>query len=141
MNTTNDGDKLRREAKQTAGYEAHFLGRIAAQADEAARVTGVPVATLLVMGYMESALGCDPRSGGCWGAPISPARRLTAGTSMHAARALAWGYRRCETTEGAVAHFRYGRCTTPRRHGAGYTPAQAVDLIVRVVARAAGGVR
>lgn len=102
--------------------------------DAAAARSGVPVAVLLAVGWMEAALGCDPRSGGCWGAPISPSRRGVAGNAHHAAAALAWGYRRCTTTLGAVSHFRCGLCSCRRL--VGYTAQQAVTLSERISAEA-----
>ncbi len=100
-------------------------------ASAASAATGVPVEVLLVVGYLESALGCDPRSGGCWGAPISPRRRDVAGRASHAAAALAAGYRVCTTDLGAVSRFRYGLCRTPRRHNRGYTPEDAMRWVSR----------
>lgn len=87
------------------------LPRLAAAADSAAREHGVPVALLVAVAWHESHLGCHPASGGCWGAPVSPQHRLTAGGAMHAARALATGRARCGTWEGAVRRFRGGACT------------------------------
>lgn len=109
---------------------------IVANATRSADAAHVPVEVLLVVAYLESHVGCAPGSGGCWGAPISPTRRGTAGNSNHAAAALAWGYRRCHTDLGAIAHFRYGRCATPARHGPGYTPEAAMRLVERVRAYA-----
>jgi hypothetical protein len=83
---------------------------IVTQADAASREHGVPMRLLLAVGYAESHLGCAPRSGGCWGAPISRTARHTAGRASHAASALALGHRRCGTWRGAIAHFRCGRC-------------------------------
>ena len=105
-------------------------GAIGRDADAVSARYGVPVSVLLAVGYLESHLGCAPRSGGCWGAPISPRRRGTAGGPAHAAAALAWGYRRCTTTLGAVSHFRCGRCVCP--HLVGYQPAAAVRLAERI---------
>lgn len=84
--------------------------RVTADADAASREHGVPVRLLLAVGYAESHLGCAPRSGGCWGAPVSRTALHTAGRASHAASALALGHRRCGTWTGAVAHFRCGRC-------------------------------
>lgn len=84
--------------------------RVIADADAASRAHGVPVALLLATGYAESHLGCAPRSGGCWGAPISRALRHTPGRASHAASALALGYRRCGSWTGALASFRCGEC-------------------------------
>lgn len=106
--------------------------QIAADADAAATRYGVPVAVLLSVAVLESHLGCAPHSGGCWGAPISRTRRQTAGRADHAASALALGYRRCRTDEGAVSHFRWGVCR--RATHAGYGP----DDVLRLAARVAG---
>lgn len=89
---------------------------IVTQAREAAARRGVPVGLLLAVGFMESHLGCDRASGGCWGAPISPDRRGTAGTPDHAAQALATSREVCGTWEGAVCRFRCGLCRCPDRH-------------------------
>jgi len=108
--------------------------QIAADADSAAARHGVPVAMLLAVAVLESHLGCAPRSGGCWGAPVSRTRRQTAGRADHAASALALGLRRCHSDEGAIAHFRWGRCRVPA--GAhGYGPAQVLRLAERVAGR------
>ena len=109
---------------------------IIAQADAAALADGVPVGVLLVVAFLESHIGCAPRSGACWGAPIDPRHRQTAGNARSASRALAWGYRRCHTTLGAISHFRSGRCVSGRL--VGYRPEDAVRLLDRVTARAAG---
>jgi hypothetical protein len=109
-------------------------GEIAAAAEAAARRHEVPVGLLLSVAVLESHLGCNPRSGGCWGAPISRTRRAVAGTADHAASALALGLRRCGSDEGAIAHFRWGHCRVPR--GAhGYGPAQVLRLAERVARR------
>lgn len=110
---------------------------IAASAEAAAAAHGVPVALLLSVAYLESHLGCSPRSGGCWGAPISRTRRGVAGGADRAASALALGYRRCGgTPEGAVSSFRWGRCRVPvGAHG--YGPADVLRLAARVAARVA----
>ena len=84
--------------------------RVIADADAASRAHGVPVALLLSVGYAESHLGCAPRSGGCWGAPVSRGARHTPGRASHAASALALGHRVCGTWAGAVSHFRCGLC-------------------------------
>lgn len=108
---------------------------IAASATAAAEAHSIPVALLLSVAYLESHLGCSARSGGCWGAPISRARRGVAGGADRAASALALGYRRCgQTDEGAVSSFRWGLCRPPR--GAhGYGPADVLRLAARVAAR------
>jgi hypothetical protein len=90
--------------------------QITADAGAAARRYGVPPALLLAVGFVETHLGCDRASGGCWGAPISPERRGTAGTVDHAARALASGYAACGSWPGAVCRFRCGLCRCPLRH-------------------------
>ena len=110
---------------------------IAASAEAAAAAHGVPVALLLSVAYLESHLGCSRGSGGCWGAPISRARRGVAGGPDRAASALALGYRRCGgTPEGAVSSFRWGLCRVPA--GArGYGPATVMRFAARVAARVA----
>lgn len=91
---------------------------------------GVPPGVLLVVAALESHLGCAAGSGGCWGAPIDPRHRGTAGTSDHAARALARGYAVCGTWIGAIRRFRSGLCF--REPPVGYTARTAVRLIERV---------
>ena len=110
---------------------------IASTATAAAEAHGVPVALLLSVAYLESHLGCSRGSGGCWGAPISRARRGVAGGPDRAASALALGYRRCGgTPEGAVSSFRWGLCRVPV--GArGYGPADVMRFAARVAARVA----
>ena len=117
--------------------------QIAADADAASARHGVPVALLLAVAVLESHLGCAPRSGGCWGAPVSRTRRQTAGRADHAASALALGYRRCGSWPGAVSHFRWGTCE--RRAHVGYGPddvwrvvARVADTLARVETRRAG---
>ena len=104
--------------------------QIAADADDAAARYSVPVATLLAVAVLESHLGCAPRSGGCWGAPVSRTRRQTAGRADHAASALALGFRRCGSWPGAVSHFRWGRCA--RGGHAGYGPDDVWRVGLRV---------
>lgn len=99
-----------------AGYEVHQ----------------VPVTLLLMVGFLESHWGCHPRSGGCWGAPIDPQHRLTAGTSNHAARALATSYRVCGTWEGAMNRFRCGLCVCRPSMIVGYTPEYAIHQVERL---------
>ena len=108
--------------------------RIAAAATAAAAEHHVPVVVLLTVAYLETHLGCDPRSGGNWGAPSDRAHRHRAGTAATAASALALGYRRCHTDAGAVASFRWGLCREPRRH-TGYGPRDVLILAERVVER------
>ena len=110
---------------------------IAASATAAAEAHDIPVALLLSVAYLESHLGCSAHSGGCWGAPISRARRGVAGGPDRAASAIALGYRRCGgTPEGAVTSFRWGLCRVPA--GArGYGPADVMRFAARVAARVA----
>lgn len=108
--------------------------RIAAAATAAAAEHHVPVVVLLTVAYLETHLGCDPRSGGNWGAPSDRAHRHRAGTAANAASSLALGYRRCHTDAGAVASFRWGLCREPRRH-TGYGPRDVLILAERVVER------
>lgn len=86
---------------------------IARQAQEASDRTGVPPAIILVVGFMESHFGCHPRSGGCWGAPVDPQHRQTAGTHMHAAVALQHSFAVCHSWQGAISRFRCGLCRCP----------------------------
>lgn len=102
-------------------------------AEDAANRNGVPVGVLIVAGWMESHMGCDPASGGCWGAPIDPQHRHTAGTPNHAAVALATSYRVCHSWEGAISRFRCGLCTCPPRYNA-YVQT-SVNLVARLYAR------
>lgn len=94
---------------------------IATAAAEASERHGVPVEILLAVGFAETHLGVDHGEGGNWGAPTSRRRRHVAGTPDDAARALAWGYRRCHDWPGAVAHFRCGMCRCSRLVGYGPT--------------------
>lgn len=94
----------------------------------------VPPALLLAVGFVETHLGCDRASGGCWGAPIDPQHRGTAGRASHAAQALATSYRVCGTWEGAVCRFRCGLCRCPPQH-AQYTR-NALSLAARIRAAA-----
>jgi len=118
---------------------AHSIPSAAA---EAATAYDVPVGVLLVAAWLESHAGCDPASGGCWGAPIDARHRLTAGRASHAASALSLGFRGtarrrgCGTWEGAVSHFRCGLCRCPPPPGGGYTAAYAIGLAERVYLRA-----
>lgn len=75
----------------------------------------VPIGLLYSVAFNETHLGCDRGSGGCWGAPIDPQHRHTAGTSDHAALALKHGFERCHTWAGAVSRFRCGLCVCPNR--------------------------
>lgn len=88
--------------------------RIEIQAAEAAEENHVPVGVLLVIGWVESHNGCNPRSGGCWGAPIDRNHRLTAGRAGEAAHSLRMNFDNCHTWEGAISAFRSGSCHTLR---------------------------
>lgn len=109
-------------------------GAITADAKLAAATAGVPVGLLLAVGWRESHLGCNPRSGGSWGNPISATRRHVAGRPAGAARILARGRRLCGDWRGAAAFFRTGECRVDARH-AGYVAA-ALQLTARIYARA-----
>lgn len=102
---------------------------------DAGEALGVPPAILLAVGFLESHLGCDPASGGCWGAPIDPQHRHIAGAPSATTRALVTSRRVCGTWPRALARFRCGLCAgCPRLRG--YTPAQALSLAARIEARA-----
>ncbi len=103
---------------------------IARRLESAESVHGVPPGVLLVVAALESHLGCASGSGGCWGAPIDPRHRGTAGTSDHAARALARGFAVCHTWAGAIRRFRSGLCF--REPPVGYTTRTALRMIERV---------
>ena len=107
---------------------------IVSQANSANSARNVPPGVLLAVGFMESHLGCDRASGGCWGAPISPTRRHTAGTPDHAARALETSFNRCHSWRGAISRFRCGLCRCPPRF-AGYVNT-TVGIVRRVYERA-----
>lgn len=94
---------------------------IVTMATNSAEAFHVPVALLLVVGFNESHWGCDPNSGGNWGAPIDRDHRQTAGTSDSAASALALGFHECRSWGSAVSHFRCGRCGRCPRSQPGYT--------------------
>lgn len=85
---------------------------IAQRLSDGETVNGVPVSVLLAVAWHESHLGFARGSGGCWGAPINAAHRLTAGTSVNAARVLARGHTYCRGSwRGAVGFFRSGVCS------------------------------
>lgn len=107
---------------------------IAAMADAGFTNHAVPPAVLLTIGYLETHLGCDAGEGGGWGAPISRFHRHTAGTSDHAARALARSFAVCGTWRSAISRFRYGLCHPI--HTAGYAPDGAMRIAERISARA-----
>jgi hypothetical protein len=104
---------------------------IVARAERVFTVYGVPPGVLLVIGYLESHLGCHPRSGGCWGAPVDRRHR---GTADNAASSLRNGFAACGTWEGAVGWFRCGACRCPPL--VGYDPPYAVEQIEEVYDRA-----
>lgn len=70
----------------------------------------IPPEVLMVVGFVETHLGCDEGEGGNWGAPIDADHRHAAGTHMHAAYSLARGYVRCGSWDGAIMRFRTGLC-------------------------------
>lgn len=106
--------------------------RISRRAAEASREHGVPVAIILSVGWLESHLGCDPRSGGSWGSPTDRNHRLRAGGPWHTARDLATSYRVCGSWTGAVARYRCGLCNcTPR---VGYGVRDVDRLVYRITA-------
>ena len=109
----------------------HQRQQIAADAEEAAHRHGIPVAMLMSVAFLESHLGCNPRSGGCWGAPIDRDHRHTAGRAEQTASALALGVRRCGTDERAINHFRWGTCRRTRR-AHGYGPESVFRVAERV---------
>lgn len=122
-----------RSPEPMASCLAARRGEIISAAEIAGGLTGVPLALLLVVGFRETHLGCHPRSGGGWGAPVDRLHRHTAGTAVHAARALSRGFAHCGSWEGAAAFFRCGLCTCP------YAPTYApttVRWVERVSARA-----
>jgi hypothetical protein len=102
-------------ARARARIEAR-RATITAAVERAEREHGVPPGVLLVVGYGETHLGTDDGEGGNWGAPISRARRHTAGTPDHAARSLARSYRVCGSWRRAISRFRCGLCS-PRNPG------------------------
>ena len=101
--------------------------RIVAQAQAASTNHGVPLGVLYMVAFRETHVGCDRASGGCWGAPVSPTERHTAGTAEHAARALATSFARCHSWRGAISRFRCGLCTCPPRYS-GY-----VNTVMRYI--------
>lgn len=119
------------------GYRACVVARqesIAAAAESAATTYHVSVVLLLAVGFLETHLGCDPRSGGNWGAPSDRAHRHRAGTPATAASALALGYRHCRSDVSAISFFRWGTCRVPVDH-TGYGPPDVLILAERVVER------
>ncbi len=107
---------------------------IAVQAEASSVRYDVPAALLLSICMHESSCGCDPRSGGSWGSPISRTRRAVAGGAEQTASAIALGRRRCGSWLAATNHFRTGRCHGPPP--VGYTAEQALRLANRIALRA-----
>jgi len=71
----------------------------------------MPVEHITSIGFVETHLGCDPSSGGNWGAPVSRLRRNVAGTPLQAARILWRSYEVCGNNwEAAMRRFRTGVC-------------------------------
>lgn len=102
-----------------------------------AETYNVPIVVLLVVGFSETHFGCDPASGGNWGAPRDRNHRHTAGNSDSAASALALGYSRCHTWPGAISHFRCGRCGTCPVEQPGYTARGAMRRVRQIERRMA----
>lgn len=73
-------------------------------------IHGVPMGIMLMVAWAETHVGGDINEGGNWGAPIDPQHRHTAGTPLHAARALRRSYEVCGSWYRAVARFRSGLC-------------------------------
>jgi hypothetical protein len=60
--------------------------------------------------------GCNPKSYGSWGAPISANQRGKAGTPNQAAIILRDSYYICHNSwRGAISRFRCGYCNCPTR--------------------------
>lgn len=93
---------------------------IVSQLREAEETFGIPPAIMASVAFVETHLGCDRNEGGNWGAPVSPTRRHSPGTHLHAARALATSWRVCGggTWEPAVLRFHVGLCRPGRRRSA-----------------------
>jgi hypothetical protein len=93
---------------------------------------GVPPEIMASVAFVETHLGCDRNEGGNWGAPIDPAHRHTAGTHVHAARALLTGRERCGSWDGAIVRFRTGLCAARTPVGRRYL-ANVTRLAQRIV--------
>lgn len=104
--------------------------RIANDARAASEAHHVPATLLVAIGWFESHLGCNPRSGGSWGSPSGRAHRHRAGSAWHTARDLATSFRVCHSWPAAVARYRCGlcRCTPP----VGYRPRHVLSLVRRL---------
>jgi hypothetical protein len=109
--------------------------RIVEMATASAEAYEVPVGILLVTAFLETHLGVDNGEGGGWGAPINRAHRHTAGTSDHAARALARSHEVCHDWFHAITRFRSGQCVF-RRRLIGYEPDYAARLVTRMYEQA-----
>ena len=109
--------------------------KIAEDVTAASEASGVPPSILLTVGFLESHLGVDAGEGGNYGAPVDHLHRHTAGTALHAARALARSYEICGTWFRAITRFRSGLCVFPR-HLVGYEAPYAVRMIERIHALA-----
>lgn len=94
----------------------------------------MPPQLFVAVGFLETHLGCARGEGGNWGAPISPTQRHTAGTPMHAARALWRSYQVCGDWEKAARRFRTGLCNP--RHPTNQTIGERYGrLAIQVAAR------
>ena len=98
-----------------------------------AETAGVPAAVMLAVGFLESHNGCDPNSGGNWGAPDHN-NRIGGGRAPHAASALLLGHRACPRRGwlGAVSFFRCGACACDPSRIVGYTPGYALGVVRRL---------
>ena len=105
---------------------------ISQMASDGSLSTGVPPAVLLMVGFFESHLGCNPRSGGSWGSPVDNTHRHIAGTPRRAADDLATSYRVCGTWLGAVSRFRCGLCRCRPSLLRGYSPSYLMGQVQRV---------
>ena len=103
--------------------------RIVQQLEETTRM-GVPAEIMASVAFLETHLGCDRGEGGNWGAPIDPQHRHTAGTHVHAARALVTGLSRCGGHwDAAIVRFRTGLCEP--RNAVGRSYLQRVRGLIR----------
>lgn len=98
-----------------------------------------PTELTAAVAFAETHLGCDLHEGGNWGAPLDRLHRHTAGTHMHAVRALSRGYQRCGSWDGAVLRFRTGLCN-PRRSPSPQVREQGTHYL-RVIRRIVEGIR
>lgn len=101
--------------------------------------SGVPAGVALMIGFMESHNGCDPR-GDSWGAPNDPDHWRIEDHAQRAISALASNHRACLAMRPgrrpvpewlcAISRFRCGRRVCPR--STGYSPQAATALILRL---------